>query len=562
MNTGIPGLDVIEGFPLDGSPEATAARNAAQARASLRMAPTAAPAQPGSMFRRAMTASADGLKGVAGAVKNAPGILDADVGTTAGKTLRGVGSAARGLASTVVNGAGRALLPLAAAEGARESYGTSTEDMANRMGIDPTASVVPQAMKDVGIRALGTLQNVGNVATGGLADRFGNLIAGNGFNRSEDPASLRTSATQPTASTPDVPTDLRNIMPPQASSLTPTDSLRGGITRVGNSFTDGSANPSKSGYGVSTVPGGPTATNADVMAAAKTADAFGPGAHTADGSGGLAMIGDSRTAERNASWNRDRAMYQADHMRDPRAAAGLRTAVLGSESQDRATAAANQTAQLQNSSALRIAQLHDATQRRSNDQTTAVALAGHEMTLRGHRMSNDVAVAQAQRKQFNDDRTFSAGRYDADNAQKTARENALQKNIEAVNVGPDNKVDAAAAGDYRRGIDRSVARMGAAGVHQLSPLDEQRLYAGSDLLKTMKSNANWLPWNPDKLNTVDPVDLTNLRILPNGDRQITRADSKAAGQTIPKRFFDTEEGTRFFGGTPTNKYDMLHEGKQ
>ena len=58
-----------------------------------------------------------------------------------------------------------------------------------------------------------------------------------------------------------------------------------------------------------------------------------------------------------------------------------------------------------------------------------------------------------------------------------------------------------------------------------------------------------------------PLDLTNLRVLPNGDRQITRADSKAAGQTIPGRFFDTQEGVRFFGGTPTNQYDILHGAK-
>jgi hypothetical protein len=336
----------------------------------------------------------------------------------------------------------------------------------------------------------------------------------------------------------------------------------GGITRVGNSFSDGSLNPSKSGFGVSTIPGGPTATHAEVMAAAKALDAYGPGAHSADGSGGMAGIRDSASEERKANSTRDKIMSIADRTRDPRAAAGLRTAVLGSESQDRATQAQRQTAMAQNNQGLRIAEMNNATQRRSNDQNNASTIRGQDVSLAGHRMANDVARANMAREQFNSDRTFGAGRVDADNAQKTARENALQKNIEAVNVGADGKVDAAAAGEYRRGIDRSVARMGAAGVHQLSPLDEQRLHAGSDLLKTIKSNANWLPWNPDKLNTIDPVDLTNLRVLPNGDRQITRADSKAAGQKIPKRFFDTEEGSRFFGGTPTNKYDMLHEGKQ
>lgn len=211
------------------------------------------------------------------------------------------------------------------------------------------------------------------------------------------------------------------------------------------------------------------------------------------------------------------------------------------------------------------------TQRAIAERGNDVSIRGQDITREGHFLSNKVAREQAIRETYFKERDFQTGRSDhaqlrgdKDFEQKGARETQLQRNIEAANtimVDGKPQVDGAAASAYRSGIDRSIARMGAAGAHQLSPLDEQRLMAGSDLLKTMQANAGVLPWNPDKLKTMDPVDLTNLRVLPNGDRQITRADSKAVGQIIPKRFFDTQEGVRFFGGTPTNKYDILHGAK-
>jgi len=209
------------------------------------------------------------------------------------------------------------------------------------------------------------------------------------------------------------------------------------------------------------------------------------------------------------------------------------------------------------------------TQRDIARDNNAVSLRGQDVQLQGQRSTARLAQQSAEREQGNKDRTHQldvakVGKEMADTnlAQRTSRENQIQKNIEARAVGPDGTPDPAAAAEYRRGLDRSVARLGLDGAHALSPKDEQRLMDGSDLLKTMRANAGMLPWKPDQLSTVDPVDLTNLRVLPNGDRQITRKDSRAAGQIIPRRFFDTEEGVRYFGGTKTNRYDMLSEGAQ
>lgn len=198
-------------------------------------------------------------------------------------------------------------------------------------------------------------------------------------------------------------------------------------------------------------------------------------------------------------------------------------------------------------------------QTRGQDIGANVSIRGQDMTFAANKANNRLAVFQAQRDQANKDREFGAGRSDADFAQRGAREQALQRNIESIApIGQDGKPDPNFVRDARAGFDRSAARLGVNGPHELSPRVEQQLLAAHSLLGTMKANAGLLPWKPDKLKTIDPVDLTDLRVLPNGDRQITRKDSKAMGQVIPSRFFDTEEGNRIRSfGTPTNRYDML-----
>lgn len=199
-----------------------------------------------------------------------------------------------------------------------------------------------------------------------------------------------------------------------------------------------------------------------------------------------------------------------------------------------------------------------ATSRYGTDVGANVSIRGQDMTYAANKANNRLAVANAQREQANKDRDYQAGRRDADFAQRGAREQAVQRNIEAIApVGSDGKPDANYVRSTRAALDRSAARLGVNGMHELSPRAEQQLLAAHQLLGVMKENSGHLPWQPDKLKTIDPVDLTDMRVLPNGDRQIARKDSKAMGQVIPARFFQTEEGNRFLPGTPTNRYDML-----
>ena len=172
------------------------------------------------------------------------------------------------------------------------------------------------------------------------------------------------------------------------------------------------------------------------------------------------------------------------------------------------------------------------------------------------------ATAKNRMDAFYKEREFLTNQENKSFEQRQARESQLQKKLEATATftGPDGsaQVDANKVARYRQGMDRAVARLGLEGVHQLSDRAEQQLIAGSDLLEQVQANAGLLPWKPDMLATVDPLDLTNLYVRKNGDRVITR-EGRAQGQIIPKRFFDTVEANhiRMFG-TPTNKYDILN----
>ncbi len=107
---------------------------------------------------------------------------------TAGGVARNLATGARAAVTTgggMVGGTLRGLLPATAAASAVGSYATPTEDFAGRMGVDMQDSSVGTQL---GVRAAGTLADLGNAITFGGADRLGNLLTGNGFNRSIAPA--------------------------------------------------------------------------------------------------------------------------------------------------------------------------------------------------------------------------------------------------------------------------------------------------------------------------------------------------------------------------------------
>ena len=125
-------------------------------------APTAAPqtATPNRMgaVRTALNGNnATTLEGMAQGVKN--------VATQTGGKIAELGVKNAGRLANVA----RATAPAAGIEGAVRGLNTTTDEYYQRTGIDPVATVVPQVVKDTGVRALGVLSDVGASAINQLA---------------------------------------------------------------------------------------------------------------------------------------------------------------------------------------------------------------------------------------------------------------------------------------------------------------------------------------------------------------------------------------------------------
>jgi hypothetical protein len=85
------------------------------------------------------------------------------------------------VAGDVSKFAGKVATPLAMMGTAAQSFGTDTDEYSRRTGIEGGS-----LGGDLAARAVGTMADLGNNITFGVADRVGNLITGNGFNRSDD----------------------------------------------------------------------------------------------------------------------------------------------------------------------------------------------------------------------------------------------------------------------------------------------------------------------------------------------------------------------------------------
>lgn len=134
-------------------------------------------------------AGADGgglLSGLIGALAGRLGLggVGGALGSIAGGAgIAGMAGGAAAGAKGLLKGVGTKFLPFAAIISAIQSFSTSTEDYAKRMGTRSGEGII----KDAAIRMAGVLSDLGNLLTLGLADRLGNLMAGNGFVRSKKP---------------------------------------------------------------------------------------------------------------------------------------------------------------------------------------------------------------------------------------------------------------------------------------------------------------------------------------------------------------------------------------
>lgn len=446
--------------------EVKRARDAAARRASLRATPTATAAPPtapvasaapeaakaGGWFRRTANALRSGAT-AAGEVATAapskmaalPGqILNADLGAAAKGALRAGEGAAKTVGGALTGPMARAAAPIAAITSAAGSYGTDTDTYAQRTGIERGASdwtgkgadagsrLRFDAVKDAGIRVLGTAQDLGNTLTFGLADRVGNALAGNGFNRSAGnqvgevfgrgsevgdnqppataapaaPAAPTASAATPPAAAqanPRVQTDWGS-RPGEAAAPTATPTNPNGvITRgPGNSYS-GTANAkagadmvdpqgaaldaatgmksgARAGYGVSTIDGigveGHLRQLANIRALGGAGGAGEPVNAGAAGFGGGTLSSALRESHNRQStaMSTNTVGQRSQRQQD---ALDMQKAQLA---QARELAGAQLgVAQVGNANQLRVAEMNNATQRENNAATTRTALRGHEL---------------------------------------------------------------------------------------------------------------------------------------------------------------------------------------
>lgn len=248
-------------------------------------------------------------------------------------------------------------------------------------------------------------------------------------------------------------------------------------------------------------------------------------------------------------------------------------------------AQSRETAQMQNATTqagqvqgMRVAEMNNDTQRYGADLGARTARENNQMHRENNQLQREIAMGQREYQRRKDtielgmkERDFQTNAEKTSFEQKAAREKDLQTKIEQrftsnhpVTGNP--QVDANQVRVFRENMDRAVARLGADGVHKLSPKDEEKLFAATSLLQKVQASAGPLaPWKPDFLRTVDAVDLTNLQQDPKTGEFVINSDNpKVHGQVIPKRFLSTEEAHFFtlggMRGTPTNRFDMLTNG--
>ena len=154
------------------APTAAAPTAAAPTAAAPTAAAAAEPMPKTGTLRRLAQMPGQAFDFVKAAPGKAAGLLDANVG-------KGVASVVQGTAKSLAQGVGRVLAPIGFGAQALQTADTPTEEYSRRTGIEGGS-----LRGDLLARGIGTLQDIGNNATFGVADRLGNLIAGNGFNRS------------------------------------------------------------------------------------------------------------------------------------------------------------------------------------------------------------------------------------------------------------------------------------------------------------------------------------------------------------------------------------------
>ena len=524
-----------------------------QTRAPTAVAPTTAPSPSATA---AEAPKVGRLRGAADATRN--------FFSGAGESAGSVGGAFKSVASplvsagkSLVNAAGKASAPLTLGAAAYDGFNTDTETYAKRFGLERTE---PSLARDLGVRALGVASDVGNNLTFGLAKKHLYRDDGTEGSPTANAVLPPTPQNKPTLREPN-PYEAANAAK-LAQAQTPT--LRGrdpgqvNVTRQANgnlSFSgkDISGPVSYTGDGAKDRPGlrNPGSTFS-VMPAQDTSSLRNP-----DGSTWSA--GDNAIMAANLRDGVDK--YRGTSRGNPTEEA---IPAIGEFGHNKAVAAR---------------------QAERNNQTTLRGQTLQSQDNRyGHELSTQSNMMRLRQEQFQNDRTYNAGRDDANFTQKQAAQKQavddIADSLPPVMVDGKPTRDLAGAAQHLDAQNRLVAsqiaqakehlklnpndaRMASVlrgleqrGIAMLSPEAKKRAAQGVGARNMVNETATgaFNPVGTSAVATNDPV--TSLR--KRGNDYITQT-----GDVVPKRHVDKEGGVFGFGGRPSLRFnDLITEGER
>lgn len=325
-------------------------------------------------------AAADAAQPAAGGLRRAMATAKSMFTGGAGGAAANTAETAAGTGSRILSGlrtagnvAGKYVAPFALGATAAAAASTPTSDYNTRFGLDPNAprDGVGGAVKDMGVRALGAASDLG-------ATIFDPLTGGAVSRQFAD----KQAAQQPTPGAPAPGVDGAGGA---ANAEGPSPSLSdGNITRSGNTFSgtnvkavNGAADP------LSYIPpSGQTATQGDVMGAAKGLDAYGPGAHAPDGSGGLGAASFGGDSAHNANFNAEERQYQLKEGLNS-TDRGVRSQAMAGIAQGDATGSGERIAQLNQQAETTRALAANRLQSSIHDAANTVTMRGQDKELQG-----------------------------------------------------------------------------------------------------------------------------------------------------------------------------------
>lgn len=333
-----------------------------------------------------------------------------------------------------------------------------------------------------------------------------------------------------------------------------------------------------------------SATNRDIIDQSRQNDAFGAGAHTADGSGGVAGIQGntlggpaSAAAFRDAVARSDLQRGINDGLRNPRTAAAALQAAEGLQGMN----TQRDVAGLREQGETARANARNNTEMRAANLRAGVESRGQDLALKGHMYQADTSLrgqmAQMLRDQFNKDREFNQHSDELQHNWSSEATKKLTDEFTSTLPQIDGKPDSERASRYANALPSFLAsrvqglqehlkanpgdkeaqakldllqRKGADAITN-NPTAKAKFLAGMQLGDVISSTATngITPWGTRAVDSGQPV--TELRKMPNGDYITDRKGVNGEPEIIPGRYIEKQGGIFGFLGKDSSRFKSL-----